>query len=156
LKDSLQENNSLGTPTEVLSEDFDTGLGGSRKFCCEPRFQAAEVEGARDGARQFNSPISNAKDQCLRARDACAAELFGVKQRRPSTRSARRQRKKMQVTDLEGFHRKLAVLIIAVVAVYWRRESRGRSRPPVSGLSADGRALAHWPPLPRPKNASKR
>jgi len=114
--DSFAGNNSFGASAEVLSEDFDTGLGLVADVLLEPAFPAAEVE--RERQLQLAN-LKSQKDQLLKSAGiAMRRALFGETGYGLDVLGAEASVKKLQVTDLEAFHRKLVVPNNCVVAVY--------------------------------------
>jgi zinc protease len=146
--DSFAGNNSFGVSAEVLSEDFDTGLGLVADVLLEPAFPAAEVE--RERQLQLAN-LKSQKDQLLKSASiAMRRALFGETGYGLDALGAEASVKKLQVTDLEAFHRKLVVPNNCVVAVYGDVN-------PAAVHAAVERAFSRWKgvvalaPLPRPK-----
>ncbi|HEX4647046.1 MAG TPA: pitrilysin family protein, partial [Verrucomicrobiae bacterium] len=146
--DTIAGNNSFGVSAEVLSDDFDTGLGLVSDVLLNPAFPSAELE--RERQLQL-AGLKAQKDQLLKSAGiAMRRALFGETGYGLDILGTEASVKKLQVSDLEAFHRKLVVPNNCVLAVY------GDVNPAAVHVAVE-RAFSEWkgvvalPPAPRPK-----
>jgi zinc protease len=114
--DSYGGNNSFGVNAEVLSSDFEVGLGLMADVLLNPSFPAAALEREREVQL---AGIRSLKDQPLQsAAKAMRRTLFGEIGYGLDALGAEASVQNVQVADLRSFHRQLARPNNCVLAIY--------------------------------------
>jgi len=114
--DTYGGNNSFGVNAEVLSSDFDIGLGLLADVLLNPSFPAASLEREREVQL---AGIRSLKDQPLQsAAKAMRRTLFGEIGYGLDALGAEASVQNVQVADLRSFHRQLARPNNCVLAIF--------------------------------------
>lgn len=137
--DSYGGNNSFGVNAEVLSDDFKTGLDLVADVLLNPTFPAAALERERE-VQLAN--IRSQKDHLLRsATVAMRRALFGNIGYGLDTLGTGESVQKIQIADLQTFHRAFAVPNNCVLAIYGDVKADDVK-------AAVEKAFANWKPGP--------
>jgi zinc protease len=114
--DSFGGNNSFGVSAEVMSSDFDTGLGLVADVLLNPAFPAAALE--REREIQL-AGIKAQKDQLLKtAGNNMRRALFGETGYGLDPHGTEASVPKLRTADLKAFHQQFAVPDNCVLAIY--------------------------------------
>ncbi len=139
--DSYGGNNSFGINTEVLSEDFATGLNLLADVILNPVFPADELE--REKEIQI-AGIRSRKDELLKSASlAMRRALFGETGYGLDSLGSEESAAKVSVAGLKSFHEKLTVPNNCVLAIFGDVKM-------VDVKAAVEKAFAGWKPLTRP------
>ena len=114
--DSFGGNNSFGINAEVMSEDFDTGLGLVADVLLNPIFPAAPLEREREVQL---AGIKSQRDQLLRSAGiAMRRALFGDTGYGLDTLGTEASVQQLTAAELQAFHREFAVPNNCVLAIF--------------------------------------
>jgi zinc protease len=114
--DSYGGNNSFGVNAEVLSGDFDTGLGLVADVLLNPTFPTAAFEREREVQL---AAIRSQKDQLLQSASRLMRKtLFGEESYGLDPLGTEESVQQLEVDDARSFHRELAVPNNCVLAIY--------------------------------------
>jgi zinc protease len=114
--DSYGGNQSYGVNAEVMSSDFDTGLGLVADVLLNPIFPADELE--REREVQLANIQARRDDLLKSASLAMRRELFGPTSFGLDAGGSEASVAKISIADLKAFHRKLTVPNNCVLAIF--------------------------------------